>query len=83
MSMSEIESGVSKHYEAYDVLARIRAGITEMGHDPDRISPDVLKPVDEFHIGGAEATAALLEKLDIRPDTGASSAAAGPLRSTR
>ena len=39
-----------------------------MGHDPDKISPEVLKPVDEFHIGGAEATTALLEKLEIRPD---------------
>jgi ubiquinone/menaquinone biosynthesis C-methylase UbiE len=40
----------------------------EMGQDPDRISPEVLKPVDEFHIGGAEATSALLGKLNIRPD---------------
>src|SRR5690606_33691687 len=27
------------------------------------------KAVDEFHIGGAEATAALLDQLDIGPDT--------------
>ena len=66
--MPDIESGVSKHYASYDVLAHIRAGLLEMGHDPDRISPEVLKPVDEFHIGGAEATVALLEKLVIRPD---------------
>lgn len=66
--MRDIENGVSKHYASYDVLARIRAGLAEMGHDPDRISPEVLKPVDEFHIGGAEATVALLEKLPIRPD---------------
>jgi protein-L-isoaspartate O-methyltransferase len=66
--VSDVETGVSKHYAAYDVLARIRAGLVEMGHDPDRIAPEVLKPVDEFHIGGAEATAALLEKLDIEAD---------------
>jgi SAM-dependent methyltransferase len=65
--VQDIESGVSKHYASYDVLSRIRAGLSELGHDPDRISPEVLKPVDEFHIGGAEATAALLEKLSIRP----------------
>jgi SAM-dependent methyltransferase len=64
----EIESGVSKHYASYDVLARIRAGLAEMGHDPDKISPELLKSVDEFHIGGAEATVALLEKLAIQPD---------------
>src|SRR5918997_987057 len=67
-SVHDIESGVSKHYASYDVLDRIRAGLVEMGHDPDRISPEVLKPVDEFHIGGAEATGALLEKLNIRPN---------------
>ncbi len=66
--MADIESGVSKHYASYDVLARIRTGLMEMGQDPDRISPEVLKPVDEFHIGGAEATSALLGKLNIRPD---------------
>lgn len=66
--MSDVEAGVSKHYASYDVLARIRAGLAEMGHDPDQISPDVLKPVDEFHIGGAEATGALLAKLDIQPE---------------
>jgi SAM-dependent methyltransferase len=67
--MREIERGVSEHYASYDVLARIRAGLEAMGHDPDNISPDALKAVDEFHIGGAEATAALLEKLTIGPET--------------
>jgi SAM-dependent methyltransferase len=66
--MHDVEAGVAKHYSSYDVLARIRTGLAEMGHDPDRIAPEVLKPVDEFHIGGAEATAALLEKLNIRAD---------------
>ena len=67
--MRDIESGVSKHYASYDVLARIRAGLIDIGLDPDKISPEALKPVDEFHIGGAEATAALLAKLDIRPSS--------------
>ena len=65
--MSDIEEGVSRHYSAYDVLPRIRAGLQAMGRDPDRVEPDELKLVDEFHIGGAEATAALLSDLDIRP----------------
>ena len=65
--MSDIEEGVSRHYSAYDVLPRIRAGLQAMGRDPDNIEPGDLRPVDEFHIGGAEATAALLSDLDIRP----------------
>lgn len=66
--MTDIESGVSRHYASFDVLARIRAGLAQMGLNPDTIEPDVLKPVDEFHIGGAEATAGPLESLDMRPD---------------
>lgn len=67
--MSVPEGGVVQHYAAYDVLQRIRDGLAAMGLDPDRIRPEHLKTVDEFHIGGAEATAALLDRLDIWPDT--------------
>jgi SAM-dependent methyltransferase len=66
-AMSEVESGVARHYGAYDVLARIRAGLAEMGYG-ERIPPEALKAVDEFHIGGAEATTALLDRLEVRPD---------------
>ncbi|MCX7305892.1 MAG: methyltransferase domain-containing protein [Hyphomicrobiales bacterium] len=64
--MSDVEEGVSRHYSAYDVLPRIRAGLQAMGRDPDHVEPGDLRLVDEFHIGGAEATAALLSDLDIR-----------------
>jgi SAM-dependent methyltransferase len=67
--MSDLERGVADQYSAYDVLERIRAGLVAMGEDPDHVHPDVLKNVDEFHIGGAEATAHLLDELDIRPET--------------
>jgi SAM-dependent methyltransferase len=66
--MSDIEIGVSQHYGAYDVLSRIRTGLAALGHTGDRIAPDVLKTVDEFHIGGAEATLALLADLDMRKE---------------
>lgn len=63
--MTNIEQGVTQHYAAYDVLARIRDGLRAMGHDGDRITPEAIKSVDEFHIGGADATEALLDALDI------------------
>lgn len=65
--MSTIEDGVAHHYSAYDVLRRIKAGLSQMGFI-DHVPPDVLKAVDEFHIGGAAATQALLDKLDITAD---------------
>lgn len=64
--MNRIEEGVSRLYASYDVLERIRAGLGAMNLDPDHISPDQLKSVDEFHIGGGEATKALLDDLDIK-----------------
>jgi SAM-dependent methyltransferase len=67
--MSSMEEGVSRHYSAYDVLPRIRAGLQAMGRDPDHIEPADLEQVDEFHIGGAEATGLLLADLDIKPDS--------------
>lgn len=66
--MGDIESDVSRHYSAYDVLPRIRAGLAQLGHTGDRVPLDALKPVDEFHIGGAEATSALLDKLNVSED---------------
>jgi len=63
--MSDIERGVSQHYAAYDVLARIEDGLKAMGYGSGPVPPEAIKPVDEFHIGGAEATAALLDKLDL------------------
>ncbi|MBL8584583.1 MAG: class I SAM-dependent methyltransferase [Rhizobiaceae bacterium] len=62
----DVEKGVAQHYAAYEVLPRIRAGLQAMGLDPDHVRPDDLKQVDEFHIGGAEATAWVLSGLDIR-----------------
>jgi len=66
--MSDLELAVSRHYGSCGVLERIRDALGAMRIDLDELRPEQLKPVDEFHIGGAEATAALLDRLDIRPD---------------
>lgn len=63
--MARVEDGVVQHYAAYDVLARIKEGLKAMGHGGDHVSLEAIKPVDEFHIGGAEATQALLASLDL------------------
>ena len=48
-------------------LARILAGLEASGIDPDHLRPDDLAPVDEFHIGGREATAHAVAKLALDP----------------
>jgi len=75
--MKDIEAAVARHYGDGGLLARIMAGLAASGADPDRLQPDDLAPVDEFHIGGREATAHAVAKLglglglDPDPDPGA------------
>ena len=66
---NDIEAAVARHYGDADLLARILAGLEASGVDPDRPRPDDLAPVDEFHIGGREATAHAVAKLAL--DAGA------------
>lgn len=63
-----LEEKVAGHYATGDLLDRIDKAIAEMGADPAHLTFDDLKPVDEFHTGGIEATTALLDQLDITPE---------------
>ncbi len=63
--MNDIEAAVARHYGNAGLLARILAGLEASGVDPDHLRPDDLAPVDEFHIGGREATAHAVAKLDL------------------
>ena len=63
-----IESGVAAHYGTRGLFDRIKERLTVMGVDPARATPDDLKPVDEFHIGGVAATRDLLKQIRITPD---------------
>jgi SAM-dependent methyltransferase len=61
-----LEGDVAGHY-AHGALAQaIRQALVAAGKDPDRLTPADLAPVDEFHIGGGEATAALFAPLGLR-----------------
>ncbi len=64
--METLETRVAAHYTTQDLLDRIEKALKEQGVDVATV--DNLKPVDEFHTGGLEATDALLSQLDITPD---------------
>ena len=66
---AEVEKTVAAHYAGAGLHERIMERLAEAGIAPDRVTAEHLKAVDEFHIGGAEATAALLDQLDIGPET--------------
>lgn len=63
-----LEDRVARHYTTDGLLARIDAALAANGVDPVQAKVDDLKPVDEFHTGGIEATTALLDQLDITGD---------------
>ena len=63
-----LESEVAAHYTSGTLLTRIREGLVAMGVDPNRPSPDDLKPIDEFHVGGLEATEGLIDQMPLTPD---------------
>lgn len=67
--MSDLETRVSDHYSGPSLLDNIRQALAETGADPDMPTLDDLKPVDEFHTGGVEATNALIDQLTIVPET--------------
>lgn len=70
MSMSgAVETTVAAHYAGVGLHRRIMERLAEAGIPAEKVTTEHLKAVDEFHIGGAEATAALLDQLAIGPET--------------
>lgn len=67
--MSDPNPAISTHYGRADLYDRILAALKAAGVAIDRVTADDLKPVDEFHIGGVEATDALLDPLGIGEGT--------------
>ena len=47
---------VQRHYSAGGLTDRILAALADAGKDVDRLIPEDLAPIDEFHIRGREAT---------------------------
>lgn len=67
--MTTIEDAVAEHYASGALTRRIREALESLGVDPDAATPDDLKPVDEFHTGGVQATEDLLAQVAIGPET--------------
>ena len=61
------EQEVARHYGVTDMAVRIFDALAAAGIDRDTLQPADLAPYEELHIGGREATAHLLGKLDMQP----------------
>ena len=59
------DRAVSEHYLHGDLLKAIQAAIPRLGKTLDSITIEDLAPVDEFHIGGRQATEHFVGQLNI------------------
>jgi len=59
------DKAVTEHYLHGDLLNAIQAAIAELGKSIDSISIEDLAPVDEFHIGGRQATEHFIGQLKL------------------
>lgn len=58
------EKAISGHYLHGNLMQAIQTSLTKLGKTIDSITIEDLAPVDEFHIGGRQATENLLNQLD-------------------
>jgi MPBQ/MSBQ methyltransferase len=63
----DLEQAVARHYGLGDLKDRILKAIAAAGLNPDRLGPEQLAPVDEFHIGGRAATIHAVAKMGLKP----------------
>jgi len=62
------EPEISAHYTQGDLTAAIRNGIEKLGKTTDSVTVDDLSAIDEFHIGGREASEHFLDQFGLTPD---------------
>lgn len=65
--MGNVREHVEKHYGRGRILDSVIAALRETGKDLDRLRPEDLAPVDEFHIRGREATVELARRASLKP----------------
>jgi len=63
IAQPETHSAVADHYARECLVVAIRDGLAAMGKTESTVTAEDLSPVDEFHIGGREATRELAGQL--------------------
>lgn len=60
-------AAVAGHYCSLDLQSRVLAALVAAGKNPDRLRPEDLTAIDEFHVRGAAATQELAAALKVTP----------------
>jgi ubiquinone/menaquinone biosynthesis C-methylase UbiE len=63
----QIEQAVARHYAHGSLEESILNALAAAGKDVKRLTPKDLAPVDEFHVGGRQATVAFAEQFGLWP----------------
>jgi ubiquinone/menaquinone biosynthesis C-methylase UbiE len=63
-----MKDSVSAHYSHGQLLEQIRRGVEAIGKTAATVTVDELAPVDEFHIGGRQASEDFISQLDLSAD---------------
>ena len=63
-----MKDSVAAHYTHGQLLNRILGGVQAIGKTPDTVTVDELAPVDEFHIGGRQASEEFIGQLGLSED---------------
>jgi sarcosine/dimethylglycine N-methyltransferase len=66
--MTNVLDGVRDHYGPTGLVERLKTALATFGPEEQRLTPQQLSPLDQFHTGGLPATAALAELAGITAD---------------
>ena len=58
---------VESYYRGQGLAERIFTALAAEGHDISRLTPEILAPYDEFHVGGMAATYRVAGRLELGP----------------
>src|SRR5260370_41383549 len=67
--MAERTADVQAHWTRPGVLARIDAALTELGHDPQNLSPEILATLEHLHSGGLDTTRRQAKRIALTEDS--------------
>jgi ubiquinone/menaquinone biosynthesis C-methylase UbiE len=61
------EAKIVRHYTRERLKETILEAVVKTAHDPDHLTAEDFAAVDEFHLGGLEATRQLAARMELRP----------------
>src|SRR5216684_8028332 len=66
--MTDVLDGVREHYRATGLTERLKVALTSFGPEDQRLTPQQLSVLDQFHTRGVAATAQLAKLVGINAD---------------